>query len=203
MLKPRPTLNDEWIESQLEDLYEDGSTEFWSSKNVCDWAGWLEKPHDQEFKEAFNNRSDTHTLEWHTQHHYQDVCTHAEALLKDRLKESELYNQVPREDQIDEVNQCKWDAATQLAYLHADSWHKFLKSKGLIEGPKYYQVSVERHEKFTVLLEATDEEQAERLAADMPPNSKIRKDYDNTLTTWSKVISNDTEINEVEHDFEF
>ena len=93
------------------------------------------------------------------------MLTHTERLLKEQLVEYKLYNTVPNEKQLQEVNQVIHDAGVQLAYLYAESWYKFLKTEGALT-PRKWEVTVIYQAPHTITVEAEDREEALDTAID-------------------------------------
>ena len=156
MLTPRPKLDNKWIESVRTETEIYGSDEFHCT-NIRNWTGWLDKEERDTFAEAFKNRTETQIELWYRDHEYEDVLTHTEDMLKNQLIEKELYNKVPSEDQLDEVNQVISDAGVQLAYLYGESWYKFLKEQGALD-PNKYKVTVIYQVPHIVEVEADNED---------------------------------------------
>ena len=130
MLRPRPLLNDEWIENQQMEIQEEGSIEFYSSPPF--WVGFLDPDETEVFKECYEKKTDQMCYDWEVRHEYEDVISHGNKALKYRLKDAQLYNIIPTEDQIEEVNGALHDAACDLAYQYAESWHYFFVINGLM-----------------------------------------------------------------------
>lgn len=132
MLTPRPTLNDEWIESQEHKVQEYASEEFYGMKDPSWWAGFLDNDEREQFKEIYDNRTPQMCRDYEVRHEYEDVFSRAESALRYQLEEKKLYNKIPTEDEIEEVNDAFYQAGHDLAYTYAESWHYFFVLNGLM-----------------------------------------------------------------------
>lgn len=130
MLKPRPLLNDEWIEKQHFEIHESAGIDFFSDPKW--WVGFLDPDETEVFMECYENRTDQMSYDWQHWHEYEDVLSNTDESLRFRLKDEELYNTIPTEDQIEAVNQCIRDASSDIAYFYGESWHYFFVLNGMM-----------------------------------------------------------------------
>lgn len=146
MLKPRPTLNDDWIEDAQIEVHIQASETFYSHPR--DWICSLDLDESNHFMDIYKTRTNKMCHEYETEYEYAEVLSHTEEVIKDRLSEEGLYNITPNEDQIEHVNSALCQAAYDLCYYYGLSWHEFFVKKGLMplsrnltQEPRFEQVN--------------------------------------------------------------